>query len=217
MSETAKQDTTDLLSSTGSFADLVAEGTPSPGGGSVSAYCGALAASLGQMVCNLTIGKKKYEQAEARVKEIREELENRSVRLKQLIAEDAASFDRVLAAYRLPKESDEQKSERARQIETAGRGAAETPLETASLSLEVLKLLVELSEIGNQNAVSDTAVGAQLALAAIKGAGYNVAVNLSMLPEAEAEELREGTARMIVEANHLAEQIKGQGPGVGGQ
>jgi len=191
MSETAGHDSTDLSATIGSFADLVAEGTPSPGGGSVSAYCGVLAASLGQMVCNLTIGKKKYEQAEGRVIEIRSELERLGHRLRRLIAEDAASFDRVLAAYRLPKETEEQRGERARRIEEAGRGAARTPLETAERSAEVLRLLEELAKIGNQNALSDAAVGGQLAFAAIKGAHYNVAVNLGMLPETEAAELRQ--------------------------
>ncbi|HWP42096.1 MAG TPA: cyclodeaminase/cyclohydrolase family protein [Blastocatellia bacterium] len=191
MSETVKRDSSDLLSSIGSFADLVAEGTPAPGGGSVAAYCGVLAASLGQMVCNLTIGKKKYEPVEARVKEIRSELESHGARLRELIAEDAASFDRVLAAYRLPKETDEQKAERDRQIEMAGRGAARTPLETAQRAAAVLKLLGELSEIGNQNALSDAKAGMHLALAAMKGARLNVEANLGMLPESEAAELRE--------------------------
>jgi formiminotetrahydrofolate cyclodeaminase len=187
---------TDLSATTGSFADLVAEGTPAPGGGSVAAYCGVLAASLGQMVCNLTIGKKKYEQVEARVGEIRDELERLSGRLRQLITEDAASFDRVLAAYRLPKETDEQKAARALQIEIAGRGAARTPLETAERSREVLLLLGELSKIGNQNALSDARVGIQLALAAINGARYNVEANLSMLPEPEAAEIRNSLASL---------------------
>jgi formiminotetrahydrofolate cyclodeaminase len=143
------------------------------------------------MVCNLTIGKKKYEQAENRVIEIRSELERLGLRLRQLIAEDAASFDRVLAAYRLPKETEEQRGERARRVEEAGRGAAMTPLETAERSMEVLRLLEELAKIGNQNALSDAAVGGQLAFAAIKGAHYNVAVNLSMLAETEAADLRQ--------------------------
>ena len=209
MSETARQDSTDLSSTLGSFADLVAEGTPSPGGGSVSAYCGVLAASLGQMVCNLTIGKKKYEQAEPRVIEIRGELERLASRLRQLITEDAASFDRVLAAYRLPKETDEQKTERALRIEAAGRGAARTPFETAERSLEVLKLLSELSRIGNQNALSDAKVGAQLALTTVKGAHYNVAVNLSMLPEAEAADLQSRITGLVEEAKQIAEEIEG--------
>ena len=209
MSDTTGHDPIDLSATIGSFADLVAEGTPAPGGGSVSAYCGVLAASLGQMVCNLTIGKKKYEQDEGRVKEIRAELEALDHRLRRLITEDAASFDRVLAAYRLPKETESQKADRARQIEEAGRGAARTPLETAVLSMEVLRLLGDLAKIGNQNAVSDAAVGAQLALAAIKGAHYNVAVNLSMLPEQEAADLRQRMTAMSGEAEELARLFYG--------
>src|SRR5262252_6936287 len=93
---------TDLASSTGDFATLVAEGTPTPGGGSVAAYCGELAASLGAMVCHLTLGKARYAGSEARVASIREALEGLWNRFRGLIDEDAKSFESVLAAYKHP-------------------------------------------------------------------------------------------------------------------
>lgn len=210
MSEPAFADPKTALSdSIGSFAELVAAGTPAPGGGSVSAYCGVLAAALGEMVCNLTIGKPKYAAAEPRLKEIRSELERLGARLRELIAEDAASFEAVLQAYRLPKESDEQKANRAAQIQIALRGAVDVPVETARLSFDVLKLLRELADIGNSNALSDAAVGAQLAQTAIRGASYNACVNLDSISDREAAEpTRRQMTGMIDQSKTIAEQVE---------
>jgi glutamate formiminotransferase/formiminotetrahydrofolate cyclodeaminase len=197
-----------LSDSTGSFGEKVASSAPAPGGGSVAAYSGALAASLGRMVCNLTIGKKKYAAAEPRVKEILSELERACARLRALIAEDAASFESVMEAYRLPKDTDEQKRERDLRIEAASRMAAGTPLETARWAMEVLKYLSELGKIANQNAFSDIATGGQMALAAIKGACYNVGVNLQMIAPEEAAEMRSETRKLMEEAASIAGAIE---------
>jgi formiminotetrahydrofolate cyclodeaminase len=210
MTESAAADPKkDLSNSVGSFAGLVAAGTPAPGGGSVSAYCGMLAASLGQMVCNLTIGKPKYAEAEPRLTGIKSELERLGARLSELIADDAMSFEAVLQAYRLPKESDEQKAHRASQIQIALRGAVEVPVETAQHSFDVLRLLRELADIGNANALSDVAVGAQLAQTAIRGASYNVGVNLDSLSDREtADKTREVMNGMIEQSRAIAEQVE---------
>lgn len=210
MTESAAADQqTDLSSSVGTFADLVAAGTPAPGGGSVSAYCGMLAASLGQMVCNLTIGKPKYAEAEQRLTEIRGELERLGARLRQLISEDADSFEAVLQAYRLPKETDEQKSQRTARIQIALRGAVDVPFETAQRSFDVLGLLRELAGIGNRNALSDVAVGARLAQTAITGASYNVGVNLDSIFERDAtNRTREEMNRMIEQSGTIAEEVE---------
>ncbi len=182
-----------LADSLGLFPDMVAAGTPTPGGGSVAAMCGVMAASLGQMVCNLTIGKPKYADREPRLKDIRDELERLGMLLRELMAEDAASFEAVLRAYRLPKETEQQKQERALQVQAATLFAINVPLDTAERSFEVLKHLRELADIGNQNALSDMAVGAQLAQTAIKGASYNVRVNLGSLTDKEAASRNRGT------------------------
>jgi formiminotetrahydrofolate cyclodeaminase len=193
---------------TGSFAELIAAPTPTPGGGSVSAHSGMLAAALGRMVCNISIGKKKYVDAEPRLKEINSELEHLGARLDALIYEDAESFEAVLAAYRLPKEGEDEKAARDEAVSRAGREAIYTPYETAQRSFEVLKLLVELAEIGNQNALSDVSVGAQLALVAVKGALYNVEVNLGMLKdEKEAAGLRESMSGLLEQAESMARQL----------
>jgi glutamate formiminotransferase/formiminotetrahydrofolate cyclodeaminase len=197
-----------LADSTGNFSEKVAANTPTPGGGSVAAYAGALAASLGRMASNLTVGKKKYADVEPRVKEIASELERTGARLRSLIDEDAASFDAVMEALRLPKETDEEKAARKGRIEAAGRRAAGVPMETARCALEVLKYLGELAKIANQNAFSDIATGGQMALAATKGACYNVGVNLSMLPEEEAAETRSEIRKLMEEASSIANEIE---------
>jgi methenyltetrahydrofolate cyclohydrolase len=191
-----------LANSIGTFADLVAEGTPAPGGGSVAAYCGLLAASLGRMVCNPTIGKKKYAESEPRLLIVRPELERLSARLQELIAEDAASFEGVLSAYRLPKENDAQNIARAEAIQRALQQAVEVPLETAGRSMDVLRLLREIADIGNSNALSDVAVGAQLAQTAVRGASYNVAVNLDSILD------RDFVSASGRKMNELTEQSK---------
>ena len=210
MSEPAIADPkTALSNSIGNFTELVAAGTPAPGGGSVAAYCGVLAASLGQMVCNLTIGKQKYAEAEPRLRAVRSELERLGARLRELIAEDAASFEAVLETYRLPKDSDEQKAERAAQIQIALQGAVDVPVETAQRGFDILRLLGELADIGNPNALSDVAVGARLAQVAIRGASYNISVNLDSISDrVAAETTREQMKGMIDQSKTIAEQVE---------
>lgn len=198
-----------LSDSIGTFADLVAEGTPTPGGGSVAAYSGVLAASLGRMMCSLTLGKARYVEVEPRVKEIKADLERLSGRLRQLIGEDAASFEGVLAAYREPKETAEQKADRKRQIDIATRGAVDVPLQTARTVLEVLKLLAELAKIGNPNALPDVTVGSRLAETAVKGAYYNIGMNLKTLADrAAAGIIERQTTELIIETERLAAEIE---------
>lgn len=205
--QAAKQDLR-LLTSLGTFAAEVASEAPAPGGGSVAAHSGHLAAALGEMVCNLTIGKKKYAEVETRVREVREELERLGGRLKELIVEDAASFDAVMQAFRLPKASDDEKAARASRIDDATRGAIVVPMETAERSLAVLKRLDELAQIGNQNALSDAAVGAQLANTAVKGASYNVRINLSsLLNQEEAATFRRQAEALVAEAQRLTDAV----------
>jgi formiminotetrahydrofolate cyclodeaminase len=197
-----------LSNSIGIFPDLVAAATPTPGGGSVAAATGMMAAALGQMVCNLTIGKPKYTGRKLRLQLIRTELTELGAQLRELIAEDAESFEAVLKAYRLPKETDEQKASRASRIQSATMLAINVPLRTAAQSLAVLKLLRELADLGNPNALSDAAVGAQLAQAAVKGASYNVQVNLSSLADQQtAARCGAEMARLLAEAKTLADEM----------
>ncbi|MEW6125957.1 MAG: glutamate formimidoyltransferase [Acidobacteriota bacterium] len=197
-----------LADTIGTFAEMVASSDPVPGGGSVAAHSGMLAASLGQMVCNLTLGKKKYADVETRVAEIKDDLMRLAGWLRDFIVEDAKSFDAVMQAFKLPKATDEEKAARKEAIEAATRGAIVVPMETAKASLDVLRLLGELVKIGNQNALSDVGVGAQLALTAVKGASYNVGINLSSLAdEQEANAFRNEADAIVDEAKKLAGDI----------
>jgi formiminotetrahydrofolate cyclodeaminase len=198
-----------LANSVGNFAALIAAGTPAPGGGSVAAYCGVLAGALGQMVCSLSIGKKKYADAEPRLLDVRAELEQLDARLRELIEEDAASFEDVLRAYRLPKDTNEQSVAREDAIQLALQHAVAVPLETASRSMEVLRLLREIAEIGNTNALSDVAVGAQLAKTAIIGASYNVVVNLESISDQEfVSTSRQQMDELIEKSNAIADEVQ---------
>ncbi len=118
-------------SSLGTFADEVAAGTPAPGGGSVAAYAGSLAAALGAMVCNLTIGKKKFAEVEGEAREILAQFEQLQGDLRRAVMEDAESFERVMTAMRLPRESEAEKLARLSAIEQATKGAVAVPLRVA--------------------------------------------------------------------------------------
>jgi formiminotetrahydrofolate cyclodeaminase len=168
-----------------------------------------LAAALGRMVCNITIGKPKYAAVEDRLKEINAELERLGARLRELIVEDAASFELVRSAFRMPKGTDGERAERAERIEAATWVAANTPHETARRSVEVLRLLGEVAAAGNPNALSDVAVGGQLAQTAVKGAVYNVVINLSTVSDGErASEVEREVTALVKEAETLAQEIE---------
>ncbi|HXF05745.1 MAG TPA: glutamate formimidoyltransferase [Blastocatellia bacterium] len=195
--------------SIGSFPDRVAAGTPTPGGGSVAAFAGVLAAALGEMVCRLTIGKKKFADRESRVKDILDRLTHLRHSLTMAIERDAESFDRVLAASRLPADTDADRLVRAEAVQKATREAARIPLETAMDACTVLELLAELADIGNPNALSDVAVGCQMAIAAVKGASYNVLINLSSITDEEFNnEQRRRVVELTTRAAALADKIE---------
>ncbi len=160
------------------FVASVAAPEAVPGGGSVAAHAASLAAALGEMVAGLTEGKKKFQAVGERVREMHRELTEARAALHKLVHEDAHAYLGVMAALKLPKETAEEKAARTDALKRATRTATEVPLRTAHLTCQVLEMLGVLAEIGNQNARSDAAAGAQLAFAALKGAQYNVLINL---------------------------------------
>jgi glutamate formiminotransferase/formiminotetrahydrofolate cyclodeaminase len=180
-----------------SFLDEVASASPAPGGGSVAAVAGSLAASLGAMVCRLTLGKKQYEEVQGRIGELLQECDKLREELYKLVQRDADSFDDVMAAMKLPKKTDEEKAARNSEIQKATIVATETPLEVMRKSLESIGLCAEIAQIGNVNSVSDAGVGAILARTACEGAYFNVMINLPGIEDktvaarlrAEAEEV----------------------------
>jgi glutamate formiminotransferase/formiminotetrahydrofolate cyclodeaminase len=161
------------------FLSSIASPEAVPGGGSVAAHAASLAAALGEMVAGLTSGKKKYQAVEGRVRAIHKQLGDARSVLQRFVQDDAHAYQGVMAALKLPKSSAEQKTARAAALGQATRTATEVPLQTARRTAEVLRLLGTLVEIGNPNARSDAATGAQLAWASLKGAQYNVLINLA--------------------------------------
>jgi formiminotetrahydrofolate cyclodeaminase len=163
------------------FAEDLASGNPSPGGGSAAAVSGVLAASLVKMVAGLTIGRKKYVAVQGEMEEIAAEGTRLAALLADLADRDARAYDGVMEAYRLPKSTEEELRLRQEAITEALRHAAEVPLQTARAASEVLVLAVSAADRGNANAVTDAGVGALLAYAAFQAAAYNVRINLSSL------------------------------------
>ncbi len=160
------------------FVDSVAAPEAVPGGGSVAAHTASLAAALGEMVAGLTEGKKKYQEVEEQVRDLHRQLGEARGTLMRLVQEDSDAYKGVMAALKLPKETVEDKAARGEALESATRVATEVPLRTARLACEALSRLAVLAEIGNRNAQSDAATAAQLAFAALKGAQYNVLINI---------------------------------------
>ena len=160
-----------------------ASDSPAPGGGSIAALCGALGSALASMVCNLTIGKEKYQAVEAEFKEIKPTLEKNMSRLAKLIDEDTNAFNDVMNAFKLPKDTDEQKKKRSNAIQFGYKKAIATPLESAHTALNTLSLMELIVSKGNQNAITDGAVGALACQTAIQGALLNVKINLTSIKD----------------------------------
>ncbi|MEA3238649.1 MAG: cyclodeaminase/cyclohydrolase family protein [Candidatus Bipolaricaulota bacterium] len=165
------------------FLEELSSAAPAPGGGSVAALSGAMAASLVMMVCNLTIGKEKFAQHEQEIKAILKEALKLRQELMNAIDEDIQAYNAVIGCYRLPKGTQEEKSRRKEQLQTALKQANEVPYRTAKTCYRVLDLNRRLPQIGNPNAISDVAVSAQLAEAALQSALYNVDINCNYIKD----------------------------------
>ncbi len=189
------------------FVAAVASSNPVPGGGSVAAHTGALAAALAQMVAGLTIGKKKYAAVDAEMKEAALRAVALGNTLSALVKRDAEAYSQVSEAYKLPKEPGDAAARRAEAVTTALLKAAEVPLETARASVEVAKLAALVAEKGNTNAVTDAGVAALLAQAACRGAAYNVRVNVQALDDkSKGEALAREAERLVKQAGDLTER-----------
>jgi glutamate formiminotransferase/formiminotetrahydrofolate cyclodeaminase len=185
------------------FIEATAEATPTPGGGSAAALAGALAAALTEMVAGLTTGRKKYADVNDEAERIKQEAAHLRRRLTDAIAEDAAAFEAVMAAYRRQEITEEEK---ASAVELATYQAALVPLKVAEMSLESAELAAQIARIGNVNAATDAAAGALMAQAAVGAAALNVKVNASALQDkAQADYLREAIAKL---EKRVAEVVK---------
>ena len=191
-----------------SFLDQLASGTPTPGGGSAAAYTGAAAAGLVAMVARLTIGKKKYASVEAQMGSIIEQADALRADLTQMVAEDAASFDAILVATRLPKNTPAEQMTRLTAIEQATLHAAEVPLQTAEKVVSVLELAAKAASLGNLNAISDSASSAALARAALTSAGLNIRINCQSLQnQAPAAALLVRLVELGSQADHWVQAV----------
>ena len=168
------------------FLDELATGTATPGGGAAAAYAAAMGAALCEMVARLTVGKKKYADVEARMMEIIVEADELRKKLTDGVQQDSAAFDAVMAALRLPKDTEAQQTARAEAIEAATIRAAEVPLEAARLATRVIELAAELAETGNSNAVSDCGSAGALAGAGLHAASLNVRINAAQVKDQAA-------------------------------
>ncbi len=168
-----------------SWIDQLASVNPTPGGGSAAAHAGALAGALVAMVGRLTAGKKAYAHVDAEFRELTGRADALRAELRRLVDVDAAAFDRVSAAYKLPKNTEPEKAARVAAIDAALLGAAVVPCGVCRAAAEVAGLARRAAQAGNKNTVSDAAVAAALALAAARGAAYNVGINVAGLSQPE--------------------------------
>lgn len=165
------------------FLKQLSSDAPAPGGGSASALAGALAAALVNMVANLTRGKEKFAEVEDEMVKLAQDAEDIRQQLMSLMEEDTKAFQQVMSAFRLPKETEDEKKQRQDKIQEAMIHAAKVPLKTAQTALKVLELAQIAAEKGNPNAISDAGVAALLAQAAVEGAAMNVKINLGSIKD----------------------------------
>ena len=180
------------------FAEETSSESPAPGGGSISAYMGALGAALACMVANLSAGKRGWESRWKEFSDWAEEAQQLMKELLALVDEDTAAFNRLMGAMRMPKSSPEQIEERDAAIEAATLYAGEVPLRTMKTAVKAFPLLRRMAEEGNPNSVSDTGVGALAARSAVLGAQLNVKINASGLQN------RDDASRLLAEAEAVA-------------
>ena len=185
------------------FLDELASDSPAPGGGAAAAISGAMGAALGSMVARLTIGKEEYKNVEEFFKVKLEKTEALREKLTDLVDKDANAFSGVIAAFRLPKNTEEEKATRSAKILSEYKVAAEIPLETCKACNEVIDLHIEMGTKGNQQALSDIGVGALCALTGLKSAMHNVEINLGWIKNKDAEYAE----KMYAELEELVEGI----------
>lgn len=169
-----------------SFLDALASASPTPGGGSAAAWTAAAAAALVAMVARLTVGKNKYKDVEPAMWKLIEQADDLRAKLQRAAEEDAAAFEQVMAAFKLPRQTPQQIEERTAAIQQATLAAAKVPLETSRMALTVMQLAETACQLGNLNAITDAASAAQLAAAALTSAAANVSINSSALVDQTA-------------------------------
>ncbi|MFN4122405.1 MAG: glutamate formimidoyltransferase [Flavobacteriales bacterium] len=190
------------------FANETASESPAPGGGSISAYMGALAAALATMVANLSSHKRGWDNRWKEFSDYAGQGQQLKDKLLQIVDEDTRAFNRIMDAFSLPKSTDEEKAQRKQAIQEATLHAIEVPFEAMTLSLHAMKLCAIMADLGNPNSVSDAGVGALAARAAVIGAYLNVKINGAGLDDQNWFNKRMNEAdALVAEANQLEQSI----------
>lgn len=167
----------------GQFLDELASGAATPGGGAAAGLAGAMGAALMSMVANLTIGRKKYAEHEEEMRQLQARADDVRREMTALAERDAVVFDNVMAAYKLPKDTEEQRADRDAAIQRALVEATQVPLRTMEQAAAIYELAVPLSQKGNTTAISDVGAGLLLAEAALYAAMLNVKINLGLMTD----------------------------------
>lgn len=192
-----------------SFLDELASALPAPGGGSAAAYAGAMGAGLVAMVSGLTIGRKKYAEVEAEMQAVHVMAEKLRAEMTQAVDDDAASFEAVIGAFKLPKETEEQKTARTAAIQIATMNAAHIPLQSVQRSVKIMELAIKCAEHGNLNAISDAMSGFAMSRASLTAAACNVRINVNSLPDKSAgDEYLKELADLEKKADKLEKEIR---------
>ncbi|GJE40609.1 formiminotetrahydrofolate cyclodeaminase [Methylobacterium persicinum] len=190
------------------FLTELASAAPTPGGGGAAAISGAMGAALVSMVCNLTIGKKKYVEVEAELKDVLARSEGLRAGLTGMIAQDVAAFDAVMGAYGLPKGTEEEKEARAKAIQAALKEATDVPLSCCRACRAVIDLAAITAEKGNLNVVSDAGVAVLSAYAGLRSAALNVYVNAKGIEDRDfAQERLDELEDILAQAGPLTEKV----------
>ena len=188
------------------FAKIVASESPVPGGGSVGALCGALSAALAEMVANLTLGKKKYADSKEEMTDIASKAALLREKLLNYIEEDSLAYNKVMEAYKLPKETEDEKSIRLAEIEKGLKTAASVPLKVAETSFEIFPLAEAVVLKGNLSSVTDALVGVMMARTGILSALLNIRINLQSIKDEEFVNILKEKADILEEKTINYEQ-----------
>jgi formiminotetrahydrofolate cyclodeaminase len=190
------------------FTGVLASDAPAPGGGSVAALNGALAASLVHMVGALTLGKEKYKDFHGEMAEIMNAAKKLQDKLLIGIDEDTEAFNKVSAVFSMPKDTPEQKTARSESMQTALKGAALTPLETMKAAHECLKLAGAAYGKTNASCLSDYGSAVLCAIASVRAAWLNVKINISSIKDEEfAKQTGQEAREILAESEKMAEEL----------
>jgi len=190
------------------FLDALASNAPAPGGGSAAALSGALGAALLSMVCNLTLGKKRYADVQEDITELVGKTEALRHRLTDLLEADVEVFTGVSAAYKMPRETPEDKAARSAAIQDALKVATQVPLDVAKACVDVIELCTQTAEQGNKGAVSDAGVAVLMAEAGLRSAALNVIININAIKDEAFSTKVQGELDALLEGRSaLKEQV----------